>query len=90
MFYDKDPPKESVQFEFPSLDQVVTVENCWYYLSLLERFVDITKDMNEEDLKLYLVRAEYRYFRWIAQPSGTSKSTAPPPPPPPVGNIRCR
>lgn len=65
MFYDQNPPEESVENEFPVLNTVVTVSNCWYYLSLLERFVDTTKDMSEDVLKLYLVRAEYRYFLWM-------------------------
>lgn len=65
MFYDQHPPEENVENEFPSLNTVVTVSSCWYYLSLLERFVDITKDMSEDILKLYLVRAEYRYFLWM-------------------------
>ncbi|KAL9559963.1 hypothetical protein MBANPS3_000183 [Mucor bainieri] len=37
-----------------------------YYLSMLERFVETTQDMPESILKLYLVRAEYRYYRWVS------------------------
>jgi hypothetical protein len=66
MKFDKDPPIEKTKNEFPSLDGVVTVANCWYYLSLLERFVEITQSMEEDLLKMYLVRAEYRYFQWIS------------------------
>jgi hypothetical protein len=67
MFYDQEPPIESFDNEFPTFNTVVTVSNCWYYLSLLERFVDITKDMPEDTLKIYLVRAEYRYFKWVTE-----------------------
>jgi hypothetical protein len=62
-----EPPQEYSKNEFPVLNSVVTVSNCWYYLSLLERFVYATKDLEEEDLKLYLVRAEYRYYTWITE-----------------------
>lgn len=65
VYAENHPPAESSENEFPELDSVVTVENCWYYLSLLERFVRMTKDMEEDILKLYLVRAEYRYVQWI-------------------------
>lgn len=44
----------------------VHANRCFYYLSLLERFVETTHDMPESLLKLYLVRAEYRYYRWIS------------------------
>lgn len=74
MYSDNPPPKEKVKGDFPSFAQhAVTVEQCWYYLSLLERFVDITKNMSENDLKLYLVRAEYRYFRFISKKTGDRK-----------------
>jgi hypothetical protein len=43
----------------------LTQYKCYFYLSLLARFVTITKDMTEEEMKLYLVRAEYRYFKFI-------------------------
>jgi hypothetical protein len=66
MFSDNDPPVEASEDEFPTMSTVVTVANCWYYLSLLERFVDITSSMSEDVLKMYLVRAEYRYFLWIS------------------------
>jgi hypothetical protein len=64
--FDKDPPAEKIKKGFPSIEGIVTVANCWYYLSLLEKFVDITQSMDEEILKMYLVRAEYRYFQWIS------------------------
>jgi hypothetical protein len=69
VYSDSDPPKESEAKKFPVLDSVVTVDNCWYYLSLLERFVQATKDMDNDTLKMYLVRAEYRYFRWLSERS---------------------
>ncbi|GAA5815491.1 hypothetical protein MFLAVUS_009003 [Mucor flavus] len=65
MFFDNKPPIPTSQDEFPSFDTVVNVSNCWYYLSLLERFVDITSSLSQKDLKIYLVRAEYRYFKWM-------------------------
>lgn len=65
MFSDNEPPKNKLFNEFPSFNTVVTVPNCWYYLSMLERFVDITSSMPQDILKMYLVRAEYRYFRWM-------------------------
>lgn len=44
----------------------LTQYKCYFYLSLLARFVTITKGMTEEEMKLYLVRAEYRYFKFIS------------------------
>lgn len=66
MKFDKDPPTEKVKGDFPVLNDILTVANCWYYLSLLERFVEFTQSLEEDVLKMYLVRAEYRYFKWIA------------------------
>lgn len=66
MYFNNDPPSEEHGKEFPTMSSVVSVSNCWYYLSLLERFVDITSSMTEDILKMYLVRAEYRYFLWIS------------------------
>lgn len=80
-----DPPLESQSGEFPTFDKVVTVSNCYYYLSLLERFVETTKDMSESVLKLYLVRAEYRYYKWAYSREadfGSMKNAIPP-----LGNI---
>jgi hypothetical protein len=82
MYYNWNSPKESFDKEFPVFNGVVTVSSCWYYLSLLERFVDATKDMSEETLKIYLVRAEYGYFKWISKASGNVNI---PPSIPPVG-----
>lgn len=63
-FSNTNPPQETQRDEYPKLDEVVTVSNCFYYLSLLERFVQTTRNMPEDILKKYLVRAEYRYFKW--------------------------
>ncbi|KAG2233326.1 hypothetical protein INT48_007762, partial [Thamnidium elegans] len=65
MYCDREPPNEDHDAKFPVLD-IINVANCWYYLSLLERFVNVTSPMSDKTLKIYLVRAEYRYFRWIA------------------------
>lgn len=82
MYYNKNPPQEPHQYDFPIVNYNVTVPKCWYYLSLLERFVDTTKDMPENILKIYLVRAEYRYFKWISRGSGNKTM---PPSVPPIG-----
>lgn len=80
MLFYEDPPLEENPKDFPVLDEVVNVSNCYYYLSLLERFVDVTGNMNKEDLKQYLVRAESRYFRWILCPSFKMSMKRQPPP----------
>jgi hypothetical protein len=67
MKFNSDPPVPKFISEFPHIDRVVTVANCWYYLSLLERFVDITQSMTEDVLKMFLVRAEYRYFQFVTK-----------------------
>lgn len=63
-FSDTNPPEEAQKDEYPTLDTIVNVSNCFYYLSLLERFVRKTRNMPDDVLKKYLVRAEYRYFKW--------------------------
>lgn len=40
--------------------------SCYVYLCLLTRFINIAKDLSEQDLKVYLVRSEYRYFRFMS------------------------
>ncbi|KAF7727266.1 hypothetical protein EC973_007879, partial [Apophysomyces ossiformis] len=50
---------------YPILDEVVTVHACHYYLSLINRFTETTKNMTEQQLRIYLVRAEDRYIGWI-------------------------
>ncbi|KAL9555736.1 hypothetical protein MBANPS3_002233 [Mucor bainieri] len=80
-FHTKNPPQEDHDGEYPTFDKVVTVSNCYYYLSLLERFVETTKDMSEDVLKLYLVRAEYRYYKWAYSREadfGSMKNAIPP------------
>lgn len=39
--------------------------DIYCYLSLLERFVEFTRNMPEKVMRMYLVRAEYRYFKWV-------------------------
>ncbi|KAF1803770.1 hypothetical protein FB192DRAFT_1369666 [Mucor lusitanicus] len=79
-FCDTNPPVETKKDEYPTLDTVVNVSNCFYYLSLLERFVQTTRSMPEDVLKKYLVRAEYRYFKWACTKkiSSTSRYAIPP------------
>lgn len=80
-FLNRQPPQETQEDEYPTFDKAVTVSNCFYYLSLLERFVETTKTMPEDILKLYLVRAEYRYFKWAYASNasfGSTKNAVPP------------
>ncbi|KAL9555734.1 hypothetical protein MBANPS3_002231 [Mucor bainieri] len=79
-FLDANPPEETKKGEYPTLDTVLNVSNCFYYLSLLERFVRTTRSMPEDILKKYLVRAEYRYFKWAytKKISSTSQYAIPP------------
>ncbi|KAK4510351.1 uncharacterized protein ATC70_004781 [Mucor velutinosus] len=79
-FCNTNPPEETKKDEYPTLDTVVNVSNCFYYLSLLERFVQTTRNMPEDILKKYLVRAEYRYFKWAytQKISSTSRYAIPP------------
>jgi hypothetical protein len=80
MYSTSHPPAQRFIDDFPVMDSFVTVANCWYYLSLMERFVDITLDLNEELLKVYLVRAEFRYFKWLStRSSGKSVEYYTPP-----------
>lgn len=79
LFYEK-PPLEVNSKEFPVLDEVVSVSNCYYYLSLLERFVSVIENMNKDELMQYLVRAESRYFRWIFNPAFKMSMVRQPPP----------
>lgn len=79
MYFCNDPPEELSENEFPKISDVVTVANCWYYLSLLERFVDTTGLMSEKVLKMYLVRAEHRYFQWTSNKTSRKAIYAIPP-----------
>ncbi|KAI7892154.1 uncharacterized protein EV154DRAFT_505785 [Mucor mucedo] len=65
--------------DFPVVDKVVNTDNCYYYLSLLERFVSVIESMDKEELLQYLVRAESRYFRWIFCPLFISTKREVPP-----------
>ncbi|KAL7308867.1 hypothetical protein PS15m_011006 [Mucor circinelloides] len=74
-FSTSDPPEfKSKYWDFSGAS--INPYRCFYYLSLLERFVEATHDMPESVLKLYLVRAEYRYYRWIS--SNLYRNSTPP------------
>ncbi|KAL7309345.1 hypothetical protein PS15m_011444 [Mucor circinelloides] len=47
---------------FDQLDQY----HCYHYLSLIAKYIEVTKNMTEAEMKLYLVRAEYRYYRYMS------------------------
>lgn len=47
-----------------SYSSYISSNQCYYYLSLLKQFVETIKDMSEEDLRTFLVCAEYRYFKF--------------------------
>ncbi|KAG2218728.1 hypothetical protein INT45_006880 [Circinella minor] len=77
------PPREKIPNEFPKLNEVVTVENCYYYLSLMEQFAIYKSKFDDFHLKILLARAERRYIQWreIVQSSfsrSAYKSFAPP------------
>ncbi|KAI8141554.1 hypothetical protein BJV82DRAFT_168881 [Fennellomyces sp. T-0311] len=55
-----EPVKNSPQF-----DNVVTAENCYYYLSLLESFYEVEQSMSPELFKRYVVAAEKRYLEFM-------------------------
>ena len=58
------PPEEPATNTFPTLDQVVTIENSHYYLSLMEQFLHYGKSFDTDLLKVMLARAEIRYTQW--------------------------
>ena len=58
------PPEEPKANAFPTLNGVVTVENCHYYLSLMEQFMHYKKSFDTDLLKVMLARAEIRYIQW--------------------------
>ncbi|KAI8145363.1 hypothetical protein BJV82DRAFT_603392 [Fennellomyces sp. T-0311] len=58
------PPEEPSINAFPTLDGVVTIENCHYYLSLMERFMDYKESFDTASFKVMLARAEIRYAQW--------------------------
>ncbi|ORZ13521.1 hypothetical protein BCR42DRAFT_65294 [Absidia repens] len=49
----------------PTLNEVVTVDNCYYYLAMIERFWQVMNSMKREQQRLYLARAEFRYELWV-------------------------
>ncbi|KAI9493998.1 hypothetical protein BDB00DRAFT_928496 [Zychaea mexicana] len=49
----------------PQLDNVVTVENYLYYLSLLESFYELEQSMSPEIFKIFMVAAEKRYLEFL-------------------------
>ncbi|KAI9499092.1 hypothetical protein BDB00DRAFT_867160 [Zychaea mexicana] len=51
----------------PELDKVVSVENCLYYMSLLQSFYEVEQSLEPEIFKLYVVAAERRYLEFIRQ-----------------------
>ncbi|KAI8336941.1 hypothetical protein BC941DRAFT_42749 [Chlamydoabsidia padenii] len=63
---------------FPTLDTVVTVKNCIYYLSLLEQFSQLLTKFRDH-LDAFHVRAEIRYECWlISRGHRTTNDVAPP------------
>lgn len=59
---------------------------CYAYLSMMAKFIEVTKKMTEAEMKLYLVRAEYRYFHYVTYRyylTNASNSTCP------LGKIKC-
>ncbi|ORY93415.1 hypothetical protein BCR43DRAFT_496910, partial [Syncephalastrum racemosum] len=69
--FDVNPPSETENLQqgegsFPALGGVVTVENCFCYLSLIERLHLFVEECNGLGvLDLMLSRAEARYTRWF-------------------------
>ncbi|KAG2223651.1 hypothetical protein INT45_010010 [Circinella minor] len=55
----------SYRGDIPRLDTIVTVENCYYYMSLLESFYNIEQSLGPELFKLYVIAAERRYLEFI-------------------------
>jgi hypothetical protein len=48
----------------PSIGQVVTIEKCFYYLSLIERISDL-RNTFVDHLDAFHARAEMRYEYWV-------------------------
>ncbi|ORZ17882.1 hypothetical protein BCR42DRAFT_412704 [Absidia repens] len=55
---------KEIEPTLPQLDGVVTVENCFYYMSLLEQFTELLKKF-ENHLDAFHARAELRYEAWV-------------------------
>lgn len=68
------PPAEEHPVIFPRLNDVVSVENCFYYLSLMERFLEYKRTLGPQLIKVMLARAEIRYARWLRYLNDASKS----------------
>ncbi|ORZ09932.1 hypothetical protein BCR42DRAFT_470366 [Absidia repens] len=62
-FQQAPPPTEKDMM--PTLNKVVTARNCYYYLALIERFWRGMDAMTRDQQRLYLARAEFRYFLWV-------------------------
>ncbi|KAI8148079.1 hypothetical protein BJV82DRAFT_316236 [Fennellomyces sp. T-0311] len=55
-----EPNKKQTQ-----LDTVVTVENCYYYMSLLCSFYELERSMTSRAFSLFLAAAEKRYIEFM-------------------------
>ncbi|KAI9274812.1 hypothetical protein BDA99DRAFT_498657 [Phascolomyces articulosus] len=44
------------------LDKVVTVENCFYYMSLIESFYEVEQSLGPQLFKLFIIAGERRYL----------------------------
>jgi hypothetical protein len=55
---------DEIEPQLPTLDKVVTVKNCIYYLSLLEQFAHML-DKFKGHLDAFHARAEWRYDNWV-------------------------
>lgn len=55
---------DNVKHTFPELGGVVTVENCIYYLSMLEQFVCLREQFHDY-IDAFHARAELRYSLWV-------------------------
>lgn len=59
-FADRDPPLPRNENNWEP-----DVDTYYYYLSFLERYIEETKTIPPTLRKVYLVRAEYRYIKWL-------------------------
>ncbi|CAO3651124.1 unnamed protein product [Cunninghamella blakesleeana] len=55
---------DNVKHTFPELGGVVTVENCIFYLSMLEQFVCLREQFHDY-IDAFHARAELRYSLWV-------------------------
>ncbi|KAI7887152.1 hypothetical protein K492DRAFT_189568 [Lichtheimia hyalospora FSU 10163] len=70
------PPTEEQGVIFPRLNNVVTIENCFYYLSLMERFLEYKRTFGPQLVKIMLARAEIRYARWLRYMNDAAKNSS--------------